>query len=81
MEMWSQTDALGYTATVTFDGKEYTVSVVNKEIDPEGFYTLTESFTCFYEPIFGMDIEDLETSKQIACMLADQLEGILENAV
>lgn len=81
MEMWSQTDALGYTATVTFDGDKYTVSMANKKIDPEGFYVLTESFLGLYQPIFGMDIEDLETSKQIACMLADQLEGILENAV
>ena len=70
--MWTQTDSKGITAEVSYNCPYYEVKVF-KDSD-----ILVETFRALYEPRYGMDIDDKQESQEIAEVLAERLEGMLD---
>lgn len=65
---WEDTDKLGITAKCEFSNEEFQVSV------HKGNVIEKESFSPNFEPIFGMDVIDMNKSMEVAERLAIKLE-------
>lgn len=68
-EMWKATDKLGFTAKCEYllHKHKFKVSVTKSN------KTYHQLFSAAHEPKFGMDIQDLNESKELATQLADKI--------